>query len=95
MQSGANKDQGTTNDGATPLFIATQKGHLEVVRLLGESGASTLLHYTITIPLDIAGQSGDIDVVRFPVESAATDDEATASHAAGEFGANKRPRHHR
>ena len=33
------KDQGTTDNGATPLFIAAEQGHLEVVRFLVESGA--------------------------------------------------------
>ena len=37
---GANKDQGRTDNGATPLFIAAQIGHLEVVRFLLESGAN-------------------------------------------------------
>ena len=40
MESGANKDQGLTDDGATPLFIAAQEGHVEVVRFLVESGAN-------------------------------------------------------
>ena len=38
--SDPNKDQGTSDDGATPLFIAAQNGHLEVVRFLVESGAN-------------------------------------------------------
>ena len=35
--SGANKDQGTTDDGETPLSIAAQEEHLEVVRFLKAS----------------------------------------------------------
>ena len=38
VESGANKDQGTT-DGATPLHAAAEGGHMEVVRFL-ESGAN-------------------------------------------------------
>ena len=34
------KDQGTTDDGTAPLFIAAVEGHLEVVRFLVESGAN-------------------------------------------------------
>ena len=40
VESGANKDQGTTDDGSTSLFIAVQNGHLEVVRVLVEFGAN-------------------------------------------------------
>ena len=40
VESGANKDQGKTNDGATPLFIAAHQGHLDVVRFLVEAGAN-------------------------------------------------------
>ena len=29
------KDQGATDDGMTPLFIAAQNGHFEIVRFLG------------------------------------------------------------
>ena len=34
------KDQGATDDGITPLFIAADEGPLEVVRFLVESGAN-------------------------------------------------------
>ena len=40
VESGANKDQGNTDDGMTPLSIAAQEGHVEVVRFLVESGAN-------------------------------------------------------
>ena len=32
VESGANKDRGRADDGATPLFIADQNGDLEVPR---------------------------------------------------------------
>ena len=40
IEAGANKDQGTTDLGATPLHIAAHQGHLEVVRFLVEAGAN-------------------------------------------------------
>ena len=67
MESGAKKDQGTADVGATPLFIAAQRGHLEVVRLLVESGANKDQGLTDvgTTPLFIAAQNGHREVVRF------------------------------
>ena len=40
VESGANKDQGKTDDGMTPFHIAAEQGHLEVVGFLVESGAN-------------------------------------------------------
>ena len=40
VESGANKDQGMTLFGVTPLLMAACQGHLEVVRFLVESGAN-------------------------------------------------------
>ena len=40
VESGANKDQGTADNGRTPLHIGAQEGHLEVVKFLVESGAN-------------------------------------------------------
>ena len=37
---GANKDQGKTDTGETPSFIAARRRHIEVARLLVESGAN-------------------------------------------------------
>ena len=41
--AGADTNQAMT-DGRTPLFIASQKGHLEVVRCLCDAGSAPL-HY--------------------------------------------------
>ena len=40
LQKGAAVNQATTDDGATPLFVAAQEGHIEVVRLLAVFGAN-------------------------------------------------------
>ena len=40
MEAGAKKDQGTTDNGTTPLRVAAQEGHLEVVGFLAESRAN-------------------------------------------------------
>ena len=79
--SGANKDQGRTNDGKRPLYIAAQMGHLEVVRFLVESEANKDQGMTFTgaTPLFIAAQNGHLEVVQFLVESRC----------------QQRPRHHR
>ena len=65
----------------TPLLIAADEGHLEVVQFLVECGANKDQGRTNdgATPLFMAAQNGHLEVVRFLVES----------------GANKRPRHHR
>ncbi len=77
MEAGANKDQGTTDDGTTPLFLAAQSGHLEVVRFLVELGANKDQGTTDTgaTPLLTAAHQGHLEVVRFLVKSGANKDQ--------------------
>ena len=53
------------NDGATPLYIACQEGHLEVARLLAEKGGDMdkAMNNGAT-PLFIACRNGHLKVVR-------------------------------
>ena len=82
-----NKDHGTTDDGTTPLFVAAQQGHLEVVRFLVESGADKDQGTTHdgTTPLFIAAQHGHLEVVRFLVESGGDKDQGTTEDGATPF----------
>ena len=82
VEAGANKDQGTTDDGATPLLIAARNGHLEVVRFLVESGANKDQGTTNdgATPLFIAAHQGYLEVVRFLVESGANEDQGMTDY---------------
>ena len=79
IEAGANKDQGTTDDGATPLFLAADEGEFEVVRFLVESGANKDQGKTDNgkTPLCIAAHKGHLEIVRFLIESGANIDQGT------------------
>ena len=64
--------------GATPLFIAADFGHLDVVRHLVEVGADKDQGHENTgaTPLYIAAENGHLDVVRHLVEVGADKDKA-------------------
>ena len=84
MEAGANKDQGTTDDGETPLYIAALQGHHEVVRFLVKFGANKDQGTTDdgATPLFIAAQNGHLEIVRFLVESGANKDQGTTDDGA-------------
>ena len=77
LEAGANKDQGTTDDGSTPLYVAAENGQLEVVRFLVESGANKDQGTTDVgaTPLIIAARNGHLQIVRLLVWSGANKDE--------------------
>ncbi len=54
----------SADDGTTPLFVASQEGHTELVSLLIESGASVnLARDDNASPLFIACHEGHLDVI--------------------------------
>ena len=82
LKAGANKDQFRTDNGATPLFIAARKGHLEVVRFLVGSGANKdqgLMIDGVT-PLFAAAALAHLEVARFLGESGTNKDQGTADN---------------
>jgi ankyrin repeat protein len=63
-------NQRMTDNGATPLLVAAQKGHLAVVKFLVEEGKASVDQATNddATPLFIAAQEGHLDVVKYLVE---------------------------
>ena len=52
------------NSGSTPLFIASQNGHVEVVRMLVEQGADIHLSWRGQTPLQTARQWSHTEIAR-------------------------------
>ena len=65
-------------DGWTPLFIASENGHLEVVRLLRDAGTDMdeACEDGGATPLHIASQNGHLEVVRLLCDAGADKDKA-------------------
>ena len=59
------------DDGATPLYIATEKGHEAVVRALIEAGADVGVAAPDETPLFIATYEGHEAIVRALIEAGA------------------------
>ena len=79
-------------DGAIPLYIAVEMGHLEIARLLLDRGANSNAACTDgATPLLIAAQKGHLEVVRLLLDrgansNAARTDGATPLHIAAQKG---------
>jgi ankyrin repeat protein len=73
LEAGADTDQASTTDGATPLYISAQDGHFEVVRALVEASANVDKALTTDgcTPLFVAAQVGYEEAVRALVEAGA------------------------
>lgn len=50
VENGADKDQ-TDNNGATPLSVAAQSGHLDIVQFLVEVGAEKMVQRPFSVQL--------------------------------------------
>jgi ankyrin repeat protein len=64
IKAGGNVNQ-ATNDGCTPLFVASSKGNVALVKGLIEAGGNVNQHSNKdATPLFIASMHGHIDIVR-------------------------------
>ena len=74
-ETGLDKDQRTAEPRWTPLHVAAQAGHLDVVRILVEAGArKDRTSKTGITPLFAAAHKGQIEIVRWLVACGAAKD---------------------
>ena len=70
IKMGADINQSGEQHGGTPLLIASQEGHLEVVKLLIESGGSVNeADNRGATPLWIASGAGHLEIVKLLIKS--------------------------
>ena len=77
LEAGADMDKARTDTRWTPLFMAAQNGHVEVVRCLVEAGADKdKADVDGWTPLWVAALHGNVEMVRCLVEAGADKDKA-------------------
>jgi ankyrin repeat protein len=66
VEKGASLDQPTVIEGLTPLLIAVKRGHLKIVNLLIERGASIELKMTNSFDsvLHLACEKGSLEILK-------------------------------
>ena len=70
IKAGGNVNQATTTDGRTPLYEASQNGHLAIVKALLKAGGNVNQAETTNgcTPILIASLAGHTEVVRLLVQ---------------------------
>ena len=84
LEHGADADKAKTTDGCTPLFVASQNGHADVVWLLLENSADADKATTSigATPLYWASRNGHTDVVTLLLQHGADADKAKTTDGA-------------
>ena len=80
-----NPDLTRGNKGETPLYVAAERGHPEVVRLLLEAGASTdeiCGRWTRLTPLGVAAREGHVQIVQMLLAAGASEHKASLDREA-------------